>query len=244
MGNNFLTKVLGYSTLLLFILSVISIILFLGSERKSERLKLKLQETNNLLASTQDTLKTFRDENGNLVGRISTLETSKIETFLELQAKEKSIVWLQQLVAKYEKDLKQQGDGVIVIDGDTKIDTIYITESSEEEWKKRDITRGFNNDWVSLSTIIRGDSTKFSLDIVNKYSLLLGTDKEGKRFAEITNYNPYSTVETLRTYQISEGFEKPKPKRWGIGFGVGYSFNGQDLKPAILFGINRNLLVW
>lgn len=244
MGNNLLIKVLGYSALILFIGCIIFGTMYSCEKKKAKELEFKVQETSNLLASSQDTLKHYKSEDGLNKARILTLETYKVETLLELQAKDKNIQWLQSEVAKYKKELKKPGDGVIVIEGETKFDTTYVPIREEGEWGKKVITRGFTNDWINFSTTIRVDSTSIKLGVTNKYSLVLGTDKDGKSFADITNYNPYSTTKVLRTYQITDNLLKPKPKKWGIGVSAGYSFDGKQFKPAVLFGINRNIFVW
>lgn len=243
MGNNLLTKVLGIVSLVFFLVATFFGVYYFVEKEKAKELEYKLQETSNLLASSQDTLKYYKSEDGLNKARISTLETSKLETILQLQAKDKDIQWLQSVISQNKKDLKKPGDGVIVIQGETKFDTTYVPVPVEGEWGKKVITRGFNNEWINYSTTIRVDSTTTSIGVNNKYSLVLGTDKEGKRFADITNYNPYSTTNVLRTYQITDNVHK-RPKKWGIGFSAGYAFNGSQFKPAILFGINRSLIVW
>lgn len=230
---------------LVFLIGIIIVTSMYSCEhKKNKQLEKKLQESNNLLASSQDTLQIVLNEKGQQSARISTMETEKVQTLLELQARDKDIKWLQEIVKNNKNDLKKPGDGVIVVEGKTVFDTVYIQPTTGEEWGKKVITRGFTNEWITYSTTIRVDSTSTHIGVNNKYSLVLGTDKSGKSFADITNYNPYSTTKTLRSYQISGQFSPPKPKRWGIGPSVGYYWVDKSFKLGAGISVNYNLFQW
>ena len=88
------------------------------------------------------------------------------------------------------------------------------------------------------------DSTHFDLKITNKYSVIVG--EEGKRkkarpFVDVINYNPYSSTDTLRTYQVS--MKKQRPKRFGIGINGGVTLNSSlKIKPYVGVGLSYNFV--
>ena len=68
------------------------------------------------------------------------------------------------------------------------------------------------------------------MKVKNEYSLVVGLEPQGflglgvaKPFGEVTNKNPYSTVKTLKTYNVTY----PKPKRFGVGPYIGIDVTGK-----------------
>lgn len=211
---------------------------------KIKILELQKQEINNLLASSQDTLKHYKDELGNSKATISILETYKLNTFLELQAKDKDILALQALVTQYKKQIKKPGDAAIILETETIIEKVVEEKIKEKEWEQRFISRNYKDEWVNLAYYVDKDSTGFTLKSTNKYGIVLGTDSKGKRFADVTNYNPYTDTKVFRTYQLLDDTPVQKKKRWGIGPSVGYFFTGEKSYLGIGASLNYNLFVW
>jgi len=207
-------------------------------QKKEEQVQL-----NQALASE---LETWKDKDGFNRAKIEVLETQSTKTFLAIQTQDSLIKELQELVEKNTRYLKEVGNSVTLLEGVTKFDTVYETKKEPIPIKNlfdRFITDTITNRWITAAFGIKldslpnntfaVDSTKFSLSVTNKYSAVIGREKQGflglgksKPFVEITNYNPYTETTSLRTYQVSERAEK----RFGIGpaFGYGVTSKGAD----------------
>jgi hypothetical protein len=96
----------------------------------------------------------------------------------------------------------------------------------------------YSDKWIDYDIKTYVDSTNFKLSIINKYAIVLGYNKKVP-FADVINYNPYSKVTVLRTFQVSV----PKQKSWGIGFstGIGLSYDLRP-RPYIGVGVNYNII--
>ena len=61
----------------------------------------EIRDLQNLYASTQDTVKYWKNKNGENVAKISVLETDKTRDFIKMATKDSIIKELQKLVKKY-----------------------------------------------------------------------------------------------------------------------------------------------
>lgn len=190
--------------------------------------------------SLADTLRIKIDALGKQSARTSVL-TDDTKDFLLIRSKDSSIIYLQEQVKKYRKELK--GGSVTVVSTSTNINatnpTIVIHDTTKVFGESiPDIYKSkLKNQWYSGSITARQDSTTLKISIENKYSVVIGEEGkfwEKKRpFVEVTNENPYTKTNQLRAFVTS----KPKEKKWGIGVIGGYGVGSKGLTPIVGIGI-------
>jgi len=161
------------------------------------------------------------------------IETSNIKDFLKLKLQDQEIIELQEEVKKYKSWLSNQGS-VTIFKTITKYDTLYKMIPSE--LTDSTFLAEISNEWIHTKFGYRSDTTFYNLMVYNKYSVVLGEDKEGffkksKSFVEITNLNPYSETTSLRTYQVTQ-----KKKHFSIGPQLGAGITS-DLQFNFYIGI-------
>ena len=179
----------------------------------------EIRDLQSLYASTQDTVKYWKNKNGENVAKISVLETDKARDFIKMATKDSTIKELQELVKKYKKQLNNGGSATI-IQTITEYDTTYVSTHHLDTiyFPTSTVLDSISNRWIKSRFGFVNGNTVFSLNVVNDYSLVIGEESRGlfrkkEIFAEVTNHNPYTTTKTLRTYQVAV----QRQKRWGIG---------------------------
>jgi len=212
----------------------------------------KFAEKDNLIESLGSTVKTWKDKDSISHSKIAVLQTQELEDFLRIQTADSTVTNLQELISDYKKRLKHKGSATIIESSTNVVTTsptvVYYDSTSysgTSKTKPSDVmpiySSNFNlKGWVIGEVIASEKETKIEMSIKNKYSLVIGEEKQGlfkkrKPFAEVTNENPYTRIKTLRTYQIS----KSRVKRIGIGpfFGV-----DTNLEPTLGFGVTYTIL--
>jgi len=198
--------------------------------------KSQVNELKYLTEVQADTIKSYRNENNEMVSRIKAFETARVSDFTAFQSMDSTITELQKTVKSYRKYLKKQGS-VTNLQTETTIDTVFITQTEYENnfpvYKSK-----FNLDnWVYGSITAKKDNTSLSLKFKNKYDIIIGREKAGlfktRPFVEVINHNPYSENKKLRTYQVS----LPKQK-WNLGLQAGYGITTKGLGGYAGLGIN------
>lgn len=189
--------ILFWTALILFLLLGISIAVNVMKSRE-------VNEKNNLIEALNDTIKVSRDELGRSVGRISVINTQKPKDFINVPSNNPEIVELQQLVKKYEKQIKNGGSATIFT-SETKYDTVYKSSPSVLAGRTLD---SINNGWIKSRFGFVNDSTIYSLRVKNKYSVVIGEESQGlfkpkKPFVEVISENPYDEIKKVRTYQVT-----------------------------------------
>lgn len=202
-----------------------------------------------LIAALQDSVRHFKDKEGNNVAQILAIQTESAKAFTKLSSSDSVVKDLQKTVSDYKSKLKA-GSSVT----NALIETVAELKGRKPEIKylKGDtvVTGGvtylfptykdsLNNKWVSLSAEMGKDTSVFHLTVQNKFSAIVGVDHK-KPFVDLITENPYSTVKTLRTYQVS----MPRPKRFGIGISIGgtYSYSTNKIIPYAGIGVNYNII--
>lgn len=216
----------------LLILTCLLLFVLFSLEKKKAKIKKELA-----LAS-QDSLSFYKNKQGELVGRIQTLQSEKVNTFLQLETKDGEIVALQNLVKEYKRKLGASGSaGIIVIEGDvvTEIETVYdtIKESYEGDFNLEN--------WVWGGLSIKAGNAKLSLSYRDSIHFVLGEERTGflglgKRvpFSDVISKNPYNSITSYRTYQVIP----VKRTRIGIGPIIGTGYAGPEFTPVFVgFGV-------
>lgn len=231
-------------TIIILLISIFSTVYLINIDYKRTKQKI------NLIKSLQDSLQIYKNKDNNEVAKIGTINSST-KDFIDLKIKDKEIQELQKLVKEYKNKLKNQGS-VTKFSNNTKVETKTITKIEYDTIIKNNIQEiypkyksNFNlNNWVVGDIIASKDSTNINLGVKNKYAVIIGEESQGwfkpkKTFVEVINYNPYSSTEKLRTYQV----EKPKNKLFSIGPYIGVGIN-QERKfiPSVGIGLQYNIL--
>jgi len=216
------------------------VVLCLTSIKSCKNANKSTAEYENFIKAANDTLIKYRDKNGQLVARISVLESSSIDDLLKLETKDSVINKLKDEVERYKKKLKE-GGSVTIIETITKFDTVtkYLVLNDT-------LIFDYSDEWVRFGGKGYCGDLEFHLQTHDEYTLaILG--KRGKRYVELTNKNPYSDTKSMRTYMRSLDY---KEKRWGVGLNVGpqigYDFlhKGLYLGVGLSVGLNYNFITF
>lgn len=195
-----------------------------------------------VIDAMNDTLEVSINTDSSKTARINAFETSR-KTLLSLRSKDSTIKALQKLVDKNTKsatvfnsntNIKSNTKNTITSkDTIIKDSLIYIYP----EYRSL-VSMG---KWVNGTAVSNKDGTVLDLQIRNEFNVVI-KKKDKKSVVEVTSMNPYSTLESVRSFT-----EIPKDvKRIGVGLHVGYGAtlmnNEIKLAPVISIGVNYNLI--
>lgn len=210
----------------------------------------KLKDKDSLIAALNDTLRTTRDSDSTTRSTIRVIQTERAKDFLKLQLKDRELMELQELVKEYKKVLVA---GSSVTKG--LIETVAeLKKATPPVIIRRDTVQGedsmiyvypvyqdsLTNKWVKIIGTMGKDSSDFKLWVENEFTAIMGYDKKKKApFIEYHLLNPYSTMKTLRSYQVS-----PLPvKKWVVAVGGGYGLNANFDNPLDLKNWKNNTII-
>lgn len=232
-------KNLNKNLIILILAGVLLFVLFLLFQEKINRHREK-QDNVELINALSDSIRTYQNKNGDMVTTIAAIQTSSVDIFMKLNFVEEELLRLQEVVKDYDKKLKAGGSvtnfktetNVRKTDSTTLASLDSIVKGNKTYYYPT-YTSNYKDKWLTYSTQSSKDSTLVHVSMVNEYSVVIGEQK-GKPFADIINYNPYSTVQKVRTFQVST----PKPKKFGVGFLIGVGINSEGrLLPTIGAGL-------
>jgi hypothetical protein len=228
---------------ILLVFAIIFIVLLLMKGCKAEQ-QLASNETMNI--ALKDSLKTWKDKEGNFKANITLLENENSQYFTNWTSADSTVAKLQKLVKQYESKIKERGS-VAVINTDAKIDIVAPSQvtgfTTVHDTIYADYKSDFNiKGWVWGTVSATKDSTTIGMRFKEEIDVAIGTEKtgflglgKGRPFAEVTLHNPFNTVSTLRAYST-----KPAPaKRFGVGPVVAYGV-GPGFIPGVFVGIGVN----
>lgn len=228
-------------------LLMITIAFAAGLFMMRNKYKNQLEERKELISSLNDTIKTWKDKNGNSVSEISLLQTSKVNDFLEIQSKDKEIQELQAIVKDNKSKLGKQGSVTNIttntkadISAVTKTDTVIIDNTKHIVYKSN-----FNlKNWITGNVIAAKDSTKINLSVKNQYSVILGEEgsffSKKKPYIKVINYNPYSETKSLRAYQVQDTRAKLR-FNWSLYLGAGVTYSKGEFIPGPQVGAGATI---
>ena len=199
----------------------------------------KLQEQEDMVAAMNDTLDTWIDKDGVSRARIQAIETARTKDFLKATTTDSLIMALQVQVKKFSKELKKGGN-VTYVQTEFRIDTVFtdrikivgetVVEGLTYPIYHRDfklIDKG--KTWVEGDITMGIDSLFLKQKILNEYSVVIGREKKKglkilfkkpKPFVDVSNFNPYSTTKSVRTYKVTD----QKGSKFSLGTYGGYGF--------------------
>lgn len=225
---------LDTKNIIIGLLLIIVIILYFKSCGKS-----KSDEYKGLYEAAQDTLQQTRNELGEQVSSIALLSASNDKLFLKMKTNDSTIIALQNVVKDYKGKLKaatvlgtstnDTGSSETTIKWDTIRDESGTSVAAvyETEWDEK---------WSVGSIRATKDSISRDIKIRNDFEITIGEEKQGwfkkkKSLVTITNKNPNTITQELRTFTV-----EPKKRRISIGLGAAYGFDIIGLKPTIVVG--------
>lgn len=220
----------------------------------------------NFINALSDSIKTLKLDSSIKSTKIASLQMETSKQFIDLKINSADITKLQAIVKSYNNKLKA-GSSITNTTVTTHINKttpnlasdssnvmFYVDTSSYSgnnlimhgtnnalgiaSLSNPYFESKYNDKWINYDIRTYQDSTHSEININNEYSVILGYDKKVP-FADVINYNPYSTITKLRTFQVSV----PKEKKWGIGLSVGAGFSYNLVpRPYIGLGINYNII--
>lgn len=174
-------------------------------------------EQSNLIVSMQDSVKYYKNKQGEFVAQIANLQGSKENLLRVIGDQDKKLARL----------IKSNARAGAVFAQTTKIDTVLIT--------KTDTVNGIiernssiSDKWMTIEVKEKDDSLRAKVEMRDELSVSFknvsqGLFKKKKSVVEVTNANPYVKIEGLRSFEIPQ--KKSNLKFWvgvGIGAGAGY----------------------
>lgn len=237
---------------LFFITIVIAVVLNLRLVKSCNNNRKIEKEKQFLIEALSDTIKYYRDENQQNVARLQVIQYENAENFIKLASANDEIKRLQELVKKSGKNTSVATQIITK----TVVDTTYHLEKIYSGWK-HDLKQTFGN-WITgeLSFAPTDKTNEFgeiiyfsrvNLQVHDKLNIVHKKDADGRMFVEITNENPFSKIESLRSYYKTE--DKPKilannkPKRFSVGPNLSYGLNYKgEFLPYLGIGVQYNVI--
>lgn len=195
---------------------------------------------------SQSELQVIKNKDGTETAKNESISGVDIKDFVNAIFKDSAMIELQQLVKENNRNIKKGGSATN-FGTQTTIDKSSTTYVTYENDSFPIYTSNYKDKWIDYTILASKDSIKLNQKIFNKYSLVVGREKvkvDGKLFKQwkpysyVTNHNPYTSTETLKSYQV----ELDKPKRLGLGVNLGYSLTPVGLLPSIGIGLNYNVI--
>lgn len=223
-------KILKYASYLLPAVVLLGLILLISLMFKECTYKQREIDSRKLIAQLNDSLVSYRDKEGKLISKISSIEVDNMSFFKQLQVKDKTIKELQNLVKK----------GTImasIVKTETRVDTIVKTKIVKYGEEDIVFETDFNlKDWVWGTVSMDKDTTAMALYIRNQYDITLSKEKDGT-YVNVINHNPFSVTKEIRSV-----YKLPKEKKWSVNVSAGYGMTPEGLKPFVGIGLGRNLI--
>lgn len=182
-----------------------------------------------LIAQLNDSLQSYRDKEGKMISKISTIEIDNMSFFKQLQVKDKTIQELQKLV-------KKGTLAASIIKTETKVDTVFRTTKIKDTVNITYETDFDVQGWIWGIVSMNKDTTSLKVFTRDQYDIRLSKEKDGT-YIDVINHNPFSTTQEVRSV-----YKLPKQKKFGIGVNLGYGITSYGLSPYIGLGINYNLI--
>ena len=215
--------------LLIPILITIGLFLLLSLMFKECTNRDKEISSKRLIAQLNDSLQSYRDKEGKMISRISSIEVDNMSFFKQLEVKDKTIKELQKLV-------KKGTLAASIIKTETKVDTVFKTTKIKDTVNITYETDFDMKGWIWGTVAMNRDTTSLKLFTRDQYDITLSKEKDGT-YVNVINHNPFSTTQEVRSV-----YKLPKTKKWGLNISAGYGITPEGLKLYIGVGIGRTLI--
>lgn len=235
--------------LIIIVLGVLILAAYLMRGCKAEA---KLAEVETMNKALGDSLKTWRDKEGNFKANITLLENENADYFTKWNTADSTVIKLQALVTKYKRELSKKGSATIITT-DAEIDITEPTIVYRDTSKPCDPVYKTNFEimgtgkyekirWVWGVVEATKDSTTVGMRFHEEIDVVLGQEKTGflglgkpRPFAEVTLHNPFNKVSTLKSFNVTS----PPVKKFGIGPTISYGV-GSGFIPQVFVGVGVN----
>lgn len=182
-----------------------------------------------LIAQLNDSLQSYRDKEGKMISKISSIEVDNMSFFKQLEVKDKTIKELQKLV-------KKGTLAASIIKTETKVDTVFKTTKIKDTVNITYETDFDVQGWIWGTVSMNRDTTSLKVFTRDQYDITLSKEKDGT-YVNVINHNPFSTTQEVRSV-----YKLPKTKKWSLNVSAGYGITPEGLKPYIGVGLGRTLI--
>lgn len=222
-------------------LVIIGLLIGLLSTAVSTCSRTKKQSRNNIEA-LKDTIKYFKDKNGNLVA-----------TKLAFESDIKTLKLLNEDLYKEVENLKLKNSisNIVYVDGTIENEVHDTTFIVQHDTISNGFYRTFNFDnppyrYLSGDITYKNDSLGLKIDKdVVAFDYTIAMDKDNHIY--VKSNNPYVKYNEISGYTVP----KPKRKRWSLGpsVNVGYGYNitgkqGAGLNVSVGVSLNYGIFQW
>ncbi len=174
-------------------------------------------EQSNLIVSMQDSIKYYKNKQGESVAQIATLQGPKDNLLKILGNQDKKLANL----------VKKNSRAGAIFAQTTRIDTVLVTKVDTVDGVI-ERNSSISDKWMTIEVKEKNDILQARVEMRDEISVSFKDVKQGlfkrkKSVVEVTNANPYVKVEGLRSFEIPR--KKSNAKFWvgvGIGAGAGY----------------------
>lgn len=174
-------------------------------------------ERQSLISSMQDSIKYFKNKQGESVAQIATLKGSKEDLLLAIGKSD----------ARLARLIKQNAKAGASFTQTTKIDTVLVTKVDTVDGvieRNSSIT----DKWMTIEVQEKNDSLRAKVEMRDELTVSFKNVSQGflkprKSVVEVTNANPYVKIDGIKSFEIPR--KKSSTKFWigvGIGAGAGY----------------------
>jgi len=217
------------------------------------------RDISNLATAYSDTIQQERNDKGQLVSKVSVLETGNLELLTMLGEKDSHVRDLTIVIDEYSGKNKRLNAALVIynqtiaqykdsLSNNQIVDTLIIGDSIFYTYQKDfQLTNIYDKTdstiWIRGRVLLGKKDFDIALGITNEYNVVIGRERKNifskwKPYAELTNKNPFDLTEDIKVYQKG----KIKRKNWVVVGGVGYGFTNEGLSPVISISIGYKLI--
>lgn len=210
----------------------------------------EIRKQTSLYESVSDTLKTYKNKNGEYVAKILAIEVEREKDFTSIKNLTEIAKELQDLVKQKSKEVSDLKLALILKE-ETVIeitDTVYVQDPEQAIMIKNLVLMNtYEDKWLFAHYGINKGLYKLDVKITNEYDITLGYERKNifhktKPYVEVVNKNPYTKTSDLKAYIKAENEKKFSiGLQGGIGFNYGLINKNIDFGPQLGFGFNYKL---
>lgn len=177
------------------------------------------EEQSDLISSMQDSIKLFKNKEGESVAQIALLQGSR-DNLLKIIGNNDE---------KLAKLLKQKSNSGTAFNQTIKVDTVLITKVDTVDGIA-ERNSSLVDKWMNIQIKERDDILRAKIEMRDEVTVAFRDIRQGflkpkKSVVEVTNANPYVKIDGVRSFEIPK--KKTNTKLWvgiGVGVGAGYLF--------------------